>query len=105
MNRTSNHPANSQLLAENTAGAVAMSVSVPPRIAIILPAFNEAMTIARVLADFHKACPAAEIVVVDNNSTDGTGDIARGVLIQFGMRGRVLVEPNQGKANAVRCAL
>ena len=47
-----------------------------PRIAVAIPCFNEAAAIATVIAQFRAALPEAEIVVFDNNSTDGTGAIA-----------------------------
>ena len=51
----------------------------PARIAVAIPCFNEAAAIAIVIARFRAALPEAEIVVFDNNSTDGTGEIARGL--------------------------
>lgn len=48
-----------------------------PRIAVVIPCLDEATSIARVVADFRVALPGARIVVVDNGSTDRTGDIAR----------------------------
>jgi len=47
------------------------------RVAVIVPCYNEAITIARVIGDFRAALPDAQIHVYDNNSTDGTADIAR----------------------------
>lgn len=47
------------------------------RVAVIVPCYNEAITIARVIQDFRAALPDAQIHVYDNNSTDGTADIAR----------------------------
>jgi glycosyltransferase involved in cell wall biosynthesis len=47
------------------------------RVAVIVPCYNEAITIAQVIADFRAALPEAQIHVFDNNSTDGTADIAR----------------------------
>ena len=49
------------------------------RIAVAIPCYNEAAAIATVVAQFRAALPDAEIVVFDNNSTDGTGEIARGL--------------------------
>ncbi|WP_345889836.1 glycosyltransferase family 2 protein [Paraburkholderia sp. Cy-641] len=46
-------------------------------VAVILPCYNEAATIAKVVADFRQYLPGARIYVFDNNSTDGTADIAR----------------------------
>lgn len=68
------------------------------KIAIIIPCFNEATTIAKVVKDFREAVPQADIYVIDNNSTDGTGDVARGVGVE------VLREPMQGKGYALRRA-
>ena len=50
------------------------------------------------VAQFRAALPDAEIVVFDNNSTDGTGEIARGLGV------RVVGVPEQGKGHAVRAA-
>jgi glycosyltransferase involved in cell wall biosynthesis len=68
------------------------------RIAVAIPCFNEAAAIAVVVAQFRAALPVAEIVVFDNNSTDGTGAIARGLGV------RVIDVPQQGKGHAVRSA-
>ncbi|HZW32057.1 MAG TPA: glycosyltransferase [Isosphaeraceae bacterium] len=68
------------------------------RIAVAIPCFNEAAAIATVIAQFRAALPGAEIVVFDNNSTDGTGAIARGLGV------RVVEVPRQGKGHAVRAA-
>lgn len=76
----------------------------PVRIAVVLPAYNEAQTIAAVIEDFYKACPEAEIVVVDNNSKDDTAALATAALTRLGANGRVLSERVQGKANAIRRA-
>lgn len=75
-----------------------------PRIAIILPAYNEASTVAATMRSFHAALPVAEIVVVNNNSKDDTADIAARTLAELGARGRVLHESRQGKGNATRRA-
>jgi glycosyltransferase involved in cell wall biosynthesis len=68
----------------------------PPRIAVAIPCYNEAAAIAAVIAGWRLALPEAEIVVFDNNSTDGTGTIAR----ELGVR--VVPVPEQGKGHAVR---
>src|SRR4051794_30006126 len=68
----------------------------PPRIAVAIPCYNEAAAIAIVLAQWRAALPGAEVVVFDNNSTDGTGQLAR-------ERGARVVEVHeQGKGCAVR---
>ena len=48
-----------------------------PSVAVLLPCFNEEVTIGKVVRDFKAALPGAAVYVYDNNSTDGTGDIAR----------------------------
>jgi glycosyltransferase involved in cell wall biosynthesis len=50
--------------------------SSPPSIAIVIPCYQEALTIARVIADFRRELPEARIYVYDNNCTDGTAEIA-----------------------------
>lgn len=47
------------------------------KIAVLIPCFNEAGTIADVVADYRDALPDADIYVFDNNSTDETASIAR----------------------------
>ena len=66
------------------------------KVAVIIPCYNEALTIAKVVDDFTRCLPGADVWVYDNNSKDGTGDIARahGALVRF--------EPRQGKGNVVR---
>lgn len=46
------------------------------QVAVLLPCYNESLTIAKVISDFRKALPEARIYVYDNNSTDGSGAIA-----------------------------
>lgn len=64
--------------------------------AILIPCYNEAKTIRKVIEDFRTVLPSASIYVYDNNSTDGTPEIARstGVFVRY--------EPLQGKGNVVR---
>lgn len=68
----------------------------PLRVAVTLPCYNEAVTIAQVVSDFRNALPTAEIYVFDNNSTDDTAEIAR----QAGAF--VRTERRQGKGHVVR---
>ena len=68
----------------------------PPQIAIVIPCFNEALTVRKVIEDFSRAVPDAMVYVFDNNSVDGTGEIAR----EAGAR--VIVSPIQGKGNVIR---
>jgi glycosyltransferase involved in cell wall biosynthesis len=70
---------------------------------IVIPAYNEALTIANTVRAYKAEFPNAALVVVDNNSTDKTADAARGVLSEgcdF-----LLFERRQGKGAAVRKAL
>ena len=51
--------------------------------AVIIPCYNEAKTIERVIKDFREHLPHADIYVYDNNSTDGTYEIAKNAVLQF----------------------
>ena len=64
--------------------------------AILIPCYNEAATIEKVVSDFKKEMPHADIYVYDNNSTDNTGEIAAnaGAIVRH--------EYRQGKGNVVR---
>jgi glycosyltransferase involved in cell wall biosynthesis len=73
-------------------------------IAIILPAYNEELTVAGTIRDFFGSLPEAEIIVIDNNSKDRTTEIALEAFSALGAKGRVIAEKRQGKANAVRRA-
>ena len=66
------------------------------KIAVLLPCYNEASTIAKVVTDFRAALPEADIYVYDNNSTDGTAQAAQlaGAIVRH--------EPVQGKGNVIR---
>ncbi|HEM6191210.1 TPA: glycosyltransferase [Streptococcus suis] len=66
------------------------------KIAVLLPAYNEEVTIVKVIDDFKKALPDADIYVYDNNSKDRTNELSReaGAIVRF--------EPRQGKGNVVR---
>ncbi len=79
-------------------------IPTPPYVAIILPAYNEAATVAATMRSFHAVLPQAELIVVNNNSQDDTAEIAQRTLRELGASGRVLNESRQGKGNAVRRA-
>ena len=66
------------------------------KIAVIIPCHNEEKTIGKVISDFRKYLPNAEIYVCDNASTDKTAENAA----KYGAK--VLTEPQKGKGNAVR---
>ena len=65
-------------------------------VAVLLPCYNEEVTIGNVVRDFRAALPGATIYVYDNNSTDHTAEIARnaGAVVRR--------EPRQGKGNVIR---
>jgi len=73
-------------------------------IAVILPAYNEEQTLGETIRDFARYLPKAHFVIVDNNSTDATSEVARQTLNELDIRGVVVFEPRQGKGNAVRRA-
>jgi glycosyltransferase involved in cell wall biosynthesis len=73
-------------------------------IAVVLPAYNEAQTIAGVIAQFHQHLPDAHLCVVDNASTDDTYNIATSTIARLGASGSVIEERARGKASAVRRA-
>jgi len=66
------------------------------KIAVLIPCYNESKTIEKVIIDFKKVLPDAEIYVYDNNSTDNTAEIARnaGAIVRY--------EYMQGKGNVIR---
>ena len=65
-------------------------------IAVLIPCYNESQTIAKVVDDYKRALPEATIYVYDNNSTDGTDEIAKqaGAVVRY--------EYKQGKGNVIR---
>ena len=65
-------------------------------VAVLIPCYNEAVTIGKVVDDFRRVLPEATVYVYDNNSLDGTGEIARehGAVVRC--------ERRQGKGNVVR---
>jgi hypothetical protein len=66
------------------------------KIAVLIPCYNEAKTIKKVVEDFKRIVPEATIYVYDNNSSDGTDEIARaaGAIVRY--------EYKQGKGNVIR---
>ncbi len=73
-------------------------------VAIIIPAYNEALTIAGVIRQFYAQIPDALLVVVNNRSGDETGDIARRTLSELRANGQVIDEWMPGKGNALKRA-
>ena len=70
--------------------------NVKTKTAVLIPCYNEEVTIKKVITDFQKTMPWAEIYVYDNNSTDRTAEIA----LECGANLRF--EYKQGKGNVVR---
>ena len=66
------------------------------RVAVLVPCYNEAATVTRVVHDFHRALPHATVYVYDNDSDDGTTVVARraGAVVR--------AEPRRGKGQVVR---
>ena len=66
------------------------------KIAVLVPCYNEGKTIEKVVTDFKRVLPEAVIYVYDNNSTDGTAEIAAkaGAVVRH--------EYYQGKGNVIR---
>lgn len=75
---------------------VEMTENKQKKVAVLIPCYNEELTIQSVIHDFHEALPDADIYVYDNNCTDQTADIAKraGAIVRK--------EPRQGKGNVVR---
>lgn len=73
-------------------------------IAVILPAFDEELTIADTIRAFNAVLPHAGIFVVNNNSSDCTAEVAKRTLNELRCRGEVINESRQGKGNALRRA-
>ena len=66
------------------------------KIAVLIPCYNESATVAKVVSDYRAALPEADIYVYDNNSSDGTDELARqaGAIVRY--------EYRQGKGNVIR---
>ena len=66
------------------------------KIAVLIPCYNESKTIEKVIKDYKKALPEADIYVYDNNSSDNTDKIAKkaGAIVRY--------EHRQGKGNVIR---
>ena len=66
------------------------------KIAILIPCYNESLTIEKVVKDYKTALPEADVFVYDNNSSDHTDEIARkaGAIVRY--------EYRQGKGNVIR---
>jgi glycosyltransferase involved in cell wall biosynthesis len=85
-----------EALAQFAAREFPQAEPVRPRVAVLVPCFNEEAAVATVVADFRKALPSADIYVYDNNSSDRTVAMAREAGAQ------VRSERRQGKGHVVR---
>jgi glycosyltransferase involved in cell wall biosynthesis len=87
-----------QMISENSSEKVYNPTdrSVPVKIAVLIPCYNEESSVKAVVEGFRSALPEAVIYVYDNNSTDRTSEVAReaGAIVRR--------EPRQGKGNVVR---
>src|SRR3954465_8327933 len=85
-----------EALAQFTQQEFPQAEAARPRVAVLVPCYNEEAAVATVVADFRKALPAAEIFVYDNNSKDRTVEVARaaGAVVRS--------ERRQGKGHVVR---
>jgi len=84
------------IIAAASAGGVRLNIAASPRIAVLLPCYNEEAAIAATVAGFRAALPGATIYVYDNNSRDRTREIAAeaGAVVRS--------ERQQGKGHVVR---
>ena len=73
-----------------------MNTSIKRKIAVLIPCYNEALTIAKVINDFRRNLPDSDIYVYDNNSKDDTIALAKNA------GAIVYSEVLQGKGNVVR---
>lgn len=66
------------------------------KIAVLIPCYNESKTIKKVVSDYKEVLPEADIYVYDNNSSDGTAQLAEeaGAIVRY--------EHRQGKGNVIR---
>lgn len=72
------------------------AIDTNPVIAVLIPCYNEQQTIYKVVTDFHKSLPDADVYVYDNNSTDETASLAKSA------GAFVRTETRQGKGNVIR---
>jgi glycosyltransferase involved in cell wall biosynthesis len=87
------HPATAAL---EKLSAASQALAASPRVAVLVPCYNEAFTVAGVVKAFQAELPSATVYVYDNNSTDDTAAQARaaGAVVRK--------ETLQGKGNVIR---
>ena len=81
---------------QETRGAPPKALGQYPGVAVIVPCYNEEMTVGKVVGEFARALPGAQILVYGNNSTDKTAIVAReaGAVVRHA--------PRHGKGNVVK---
>jgi glycosyltransferase involved in cell wall biosynthesis len=73
-----------------------------PQLSVIIPCFNEQATIGEIIRQVRSSAPEAEIIVVDDGSTDGSRDILRRSATESHLQVRVLLhDKNRGKGAAL----
>jgi len=79
----------------------------PPRLSLVVPAYNEATRLARGIPKLLEVIPRdeTEIIVVDDGSTDGTAEVARRHLADVPRRVLLRLPKNSGKGAAVRAGV
>ncbi len=73
-------------------------------LSVIIPAFNEAETIGKVIAALHKLPLKTQIIVVNDGSTDGTDTVLEALRSEYDLT-LVQYAENRGKGHAIRCGL
>jgi len=76
--------------------AQATGACINPKIAVLIPCYNEELTVGQVVRDFRKLLPDADIYVFDNNSSDRTVEVAKDA------GARIAFESRQGKGYVVQ---
>ncbi len=72
-----------------------------PKVAIVIPVFNESMTIYDTIAEFYQAMPEAEIVVVNNASTDDSAQRAQAALTDVAVCVRDAIREDRARRKEV----
>ena len=94
--RAEKHQAHPAAAALERLGAVPHALAAAPRVAVLIPCYNEGSTVAGVVKSFRAVLPSATVYVYDNNSSDDTADQARAA------GAAVRKETLQGKGNVIR---
>jgi glycosyltransferase involved in cell wall biosynthesis len=76
-----------------------------PHLTVIIPCYNERATVAEIIKRVHAVAPEAEIVLVDDGSTDGTRDVLKTLHGAYPCLRIILHEQNGGKGSAVQTGI